>query len=310
MAKNIWRLTAAPVEGIYTVTPDLAQRWLTEFNYKHQRRLRPSHVSTLAKEMEAGRFLEKTPVHFCCIQTPSGLEHVNVNGQHTLSAIVRSGVSAVLSVIITKCSTWDEIADVFARHDTHLTRQMSDSLVAHEMDLAFGITRTQLQWVTASTLYFCWMTKLTEVKVATAMSHDEKLNLVRAHGEKIIAVFPFIDGHTSLNWVKRRSTLACMALINAYDPEMAFNFWRPIVEDDGLRVGDPRKSLLKVFTETVTAGGGSNSSTGKKTLSDAAFVKCISLAWNAHVEQRTLQFVRPEVHAKSAVFKNIGTFRA
>ncbi len=83
--------------------------------------------------------------------------------------------------------------------------------------------------------------------------------------------------------------MVCMPLTADIDAASSYVFWRGIAEDDGLRRGDPRKTLLDLFKKT-SAGG--HRPDEKRNMTDRAFIKHISLAWNAHYEDRKMQSFR------------------
>lgn len=74
------------------VTPRIAQDWLNRHNDQN-RRVRESHVATLAQAMEAGRWLENgVPIAFS--RTGRLLD-----GQHRLRAVIASGRSQWFSIV-------------------------------------------------------------------------------------------------------------------------------------------------------------------------------------------------------------------
>jgi hypothetical protein len=299
-----------PVEGVQTVSPKQALMWFDAFRYEHQRKIRNYHVNTLAHEMSRGRFLDKTSIHFCVVTSGPHKEYALVNGQHTLQAIIKSDRPANLMVIVNQCETWAEVADQFARHDTHLTRQLTDSLAAHEVDSHFGITKTELKWITAATLYYAYIIDAIPHKAAARISHDSKLNLVMDHGESFRPCLSIVSGFKGAAnaWATRKTTFAAMRIMYEYDPTTATLFWRGILEDDGLKKGDPRKALLRMFQSTGTAGGGADLS--RRSINDSQWMKAISLAWNAYAEHRSIAFLKvPLQSVKTVSFTGIGAFR-
>jgi hypothetical protein len=292
-----------PTDGDYLVTAEMASHWLSALNYVYQRVIRSYHVTALANEMKNGRFRVRTQINFC--QTPDQAFHL-VNGQHTLAAIVKSGIGQTLSVVITQCKNMREVADDFARYDTHLTRQISDSLYAHEVDKHFGLTKSELKWVTAASMYYSYMIGDTKSKTAkTVLSNDEKLKLVMLHGADISAALKVINGHYKY-YLVRKSTVSCMAITRKYDNKISEDFWLKMAEYDGLRARDPRKHLLEFLKSTGIPGG--NKDKISKTFPDHIFVKNIAIAWKAYIEQREITLFRPDHDAKTVEFKNIGIF--
>ena len=108
-------------QRVITVTPAHAEKWL-EMNTGN-RRIRPSHVRHLAKQMEMGRWmLSPEPIVF----TPNRL----LDGQHRLSAVLMSGCTIEASVALVQNE------DVFRVLDQGVNRNNSDLM---------GIPSTVLQ---------------------------------------------------------------------------------------------------------------------------------------------------------------------
>ena len=96
-------------QRVLTVTPAHAEKWL-EMNTDN-RRIRPSHVRHLAKQMELGRWmLSPEPIVF----SPQRL----LDGQHRLSAVLMSGCTIEASVA--------QNEDVFRVLDQGVNRNNSD----------------------------------------------------------------------------------------------------------------------------------------------------------------------------------------
>ena len=96
---------------VFKVTPAHAEKWL-EMNTGN-RRVRPSHVRHLAKQMEQGRWmLSPEPIVF----SPRRL----LDGQHRLSAVLMSGCTIEASVALVQNE------DVFRVLDQGINRNNSD----------------------------------------------------------------------------------------------------------------------------------------------------------------------------------------
>ncbi len=294
-----------PADGYFNVEPQIAGYWLANCRYRNQRDVRPYHVQTLSREIEAGRFRDKTQITFCKL----GDAYHLTNGQHTLHAICASKMVVVLSVIVKEVGSDLEIADDFARHDTHLTRTMADSLVAHELHLHFGITRTQLSWVASACLYYAYMIGACP-KSVSQVSHDEKLKITNTYGKLAVDAIGTVcrpDRHYG-KYLIRRTTMAAMMVVYKYSPELCQEFFGEISKDDGLKQGDPRKALLDFFVR-VGAGGGGSITRVKELKADHELVKSIAMAWNAFVNRRQLSLIRIRFDDKEVVFDKCGTFR-
>jgi len=294
-----------PQDGYFYVSPETAREWLSNFNYEHQRNIRPSHVANLRKEIESGRFRQKTQINFCVMDG----NYFLTNGQHTLSAIAGAGFGVVLSVIVLAVTEKHEIADDFSRHDTHLTRQMADSLVAHEIDKHFGITRTEMNIVSASCLHYGYMTGEVLTSARSGLSNDEKLNITLKHGSLAVRCVHLLCCAGEHSYLTRKTTVAsCMIAMNSC-PSICDEFFGGIAKDDGLKQGDPRKTILNVFLNT-RAGGVSGQKVMKERKSDHEFVKMIACAWNAFIGHRSLSLIRVNFDSREVTFDKCGTFRA
>jgi hypothetical protein len=305
---SVVRLQTLPIEGVYLVTPHDASHWLDTANYERQRPIRQWHVASLVREIIAGRFREKTQVSFCRL----GNKYMLINGQHTLTAIKNSGVACILSVVIHNVNDMDRVADLYAQEDTHLTRRFADSLVAHDEHTRLGITITEMSWVAAACAYFAFMIGELGVKGATASTHTEKLILTRKYGDLAVSVLRIIvnpTGSKSSGYANRKTTIAPMMFVFRTDPDLCEQFWGEMFKDDGLRIGDPRKTLLDLFRESTTVGGRFGSATVKKTLADHHLVKAQAAAFNAFVDRRQLKLIRYNNNEKTAEFKGIGVVR-
>ena len=99
-------------QRVLTVTPAHAEKWLT-MNSPDNRRIRPSHVRHLAKQMELGRWmLSPEPIVF----SPQHL----LDGQHRLSAVLMSGCTIEASVALVQNE------DVFRVLDQGVNRNLTD----------------------------------------------------------------------------------------------------------------------------------------------------------------------------------------
>ncbi len=290
-----------PIEGIQMVTPEQAAYWLVSCKYDRQRDLRPYHAQNLADEIKAGRFRKKTAVNFCLLRG----QHLLVNGQHTLTAIFAAKQPELLSVIVTECSSDEEVADEFSRHDTHLTRQVSDALFAHRMDEELGVSPTTLRRITAAGTYYAFMIGELGTSTATRLSNDRKLEIVRRHGPAIRDAMVGTGvqmGKHDTKWTNRKAVLASIALTYIHRPEMAIEFWSEAFADDGLRATDPRKALIKRLESATAPGSAWTVRSASSVLHDHHIVKLCAVAWNAFYDRRELKLLRFEHDAREVDF--------
>lgn len=294
-----------PIEGNMVIGQETAASWRSAFHYSGQRDFRQWHANNLATEMKEGRFRPKTQIAFAELDG----KLFCTNGQHTLAAIDQSKTQQMVSVVINQCGNLQEVADDFARHDTHMTRKFSDSLVAHEVHTRLGVTPTTLQLITAASIYYAQITGELGSR-AQMLTHDSKMKVIDAHGELARDAFVLFEGALKLNYLTRKTTAASLMFTFKANSDLAAEFWRPLALDDGLRIGDPRKTLLSWLRERVSTGGAyGNISTGKKTSADHEFVKGIAVGWNAWVKGRSLSLIRTDFDAHMATFERVGQLK-
>jgi hypothetical protein len=274
--------------AIYNVDPSQAQVWLNNNNYENQRPIRSSHVSYLASEIEKGRFIDGTAIHFAKINGHLKL----VNGQHTLAAIVRSGRSQALTVTTSQVSTPLQVAELYFRHDNHLTRQISDAFRALNLEEETGLNITQQQWVgSAIYLIMCGLGGQTSRGPKSRISRDDLaqgvVNLAEPAKNFLKCIF---GARTVMNRaLTRRASMAIGLITFFYSPDTAEKFWKEVAFTDNVRTGDPRKTLADLMVEIGMTGG---SASNRRATSASYHCRAISVAWNAFFEDRDLKLIK------------------
>lgn len=300
-----------PNEGHVIVTPEIAREWLAQFNYEHQRKIRTYHVSLLKNEILSGRFREKTQISFCRTEGREGRFFLT-NGQHTLSAIVASETPVKLDIVITNVTSELSVADDYARHDTHLTRQLSDSLIAHGLHNEIGVTASALNWISAAAIYLARMKGQLSITTSAAhVSHDVKFSITKSYGLLGRNALEVIDCHSAnkKSYLVRKSTLAVVMATYEKEPELCALFFGGIAKDDGLLQGDPRKTTLDYLRTSSTGGNPTGRMRqGVTRRSEHEAVKSIAVGWNSFVERKELKLIRTNFEARTVVFNRVGTF--
>ena len=121
------------------VTPAIAQDWLQKYRFERQRTLRQHHVQFLANLMRQGHFRPGSSV---AIAVENGA-HYLINGQHTLTAIVQSGVTITLSIETYVVSSMDEVAKLYTTFDTNLRRSVRDVMMSQDLPSRYNLTIPQ-----------------------------------------------------------------------------------------------------------------------------------------------------------------------
>ena len=283
-AENVGSIkNVIPIQSEDTwVTPETAASWLRLHNYEHQRPIRSSNVEFLAEEMRRGEFRQGVQIHFARWE---GRLHL-VNGQHTLSAIVKSGIRQAMSV----CYTDEDPAQVYGRHDIQKKRTTADMFSALQTADEFGFTASQLNRMGAALRFIHeGFSKQTQ-----KMHPRELLSLVEQYADAGIAYFDEILGADQYirSPLTRTATLS-VALVTyrfsaaKYGGSVVSDFWKGIAFDDSVARGDPRKTA-KRHLETINMQGSNGDATAKIKKSAAYSSRYVAQCFNAFVENRNL----------------------
>lgn len=276
--------------SIFNVDPSQAQVWLSKNNYENQRPIRSSHVSYLASEIEKGRFIDGTAIHFAELNGHLKL----VNGQHTLAAIVRSGCPQKLTVTTSKVDTPLDVAELYFRHDNHLTRQISDAFRALQLEETTGLTLSQQQWVASGLMFIAnGLVGNSKGGLPSRISRDDLARGVVNLSNPARLFFNAISGcrpaiHKGLT---RRATMGVALVTCFYSPNKAKEFWKQTALTDNLGIGDPRKTLNEFLVEVGMTGGGIVGS-GKRVAQPSYHSRAVATAWNAYFEEREIKMIR------------------
>jgi hypothetical protein len=268
------------------VGPDMAGKWLAEYNYEFQRPVRSDHVEYLAEEMRRGFFRQGTQIHF--VRNDGKL--YLVNGQHTLSAIRKSGFPQVLSV----CYTEESPAEAYYRHDVHLKRSAVDMFGALQLGDELGFTKTQLNQVSAAVVF---MNRGFKGNSTGGIHPDDRLRLIREYADAANHYYEIISGKPQdIDAASTRMATLSIAIatlhyaIPTYTAQKVEDFWKGVVLDDGIAANDPRKAANK-HLRTVTVFGNTSRASIKASAQQSA--SYIAECWNAWVENRKFPRTKP-----------------
>lgn len=281
------------------VTPYQATSWLTHDNYEKQRPLRTSHVEYLSNEIKKGRLIAGTPIHFAS----DGNRRYLVNGQHTLAAIAHAKMGQLLTVMLTRVSSAQEIAELYFRHDNHLSRTISDAFRALDLVDKIDLTLTEQQWL-GSAFYLISEGFCGKGGAKTRVSRDDLAQGVIRLAKPARRYFDALSGCRSalMKALTRRASVAVGVVTMHYCLDIAPDFWREVAHDDGLKIGDPKKTLSDFLVETGASGGGI---IGRRSASSPYHCRAIATAWNAFYQGKPLKLIK--VFDESAEIKILGT---
>lgn len=267
---------------IQTVSPDQATIWIENNLYARQRALREHRVQELAHLMSRGMFLEGSSITFGILNNRLHL----VNGQHTLNAIVRFGQPVELNVQYYTVADEDELATLYTTQDCQLPRSARDNILAHDLPTKFNLNTSNIskfrsgvnmianEFESGSSRYKA-APGSRSFSIGRENMEDWLPEAQIYFNEILIGDVPQANYHSF-----RNATVVAVALLTLrHQPVVAREFWRGAVMDDGLRTGDPRRTLLMHLRD-------------KRKRSSNEDARCIATAWNAYFRGDTAQVLR------------------
>jgi len=271
------------------ISPAMARHMRDTMHFDRQRPISARNVERLAEEMRRGWFLAGTPIFICVL--PDGRQLI-VNGNHTLEAVVASGVTVPLTIIRKQVRDVEAAAKAYAVLDIQKTRSWTDTLraighaetipmavlVNSAMSFILGGFRDRVEDRQAAASRNLRMAEIPEYKAAAHLLAQCIENAPRSNVKLL-----------------RRASVFSVALYTArYQPSAAEECWGGMVRDDGLKANDPRKALLRYLVNHHGTGSG-----GRRDCVRAAIS-----AWNAGFQNRSLDHCRP---SNSAEIRILGT---
>lgn len=280
--------------SVRTVTPEMAQKWLIENRYEHQRSLRMHHVKFLAEEIEMGTFKQDTPIEFT---------HVNgqfwiTDGQHRLSAVTMANVAQRFVIIDRYLNSEIEVAHDYTRTDRNIIRTAADEYRVLLLESELGFTSTQINHLgrAVSIIDRGFM----QSRMSGRMHSNIRLGLMREYSEAYGDYIESIAGvRKDFRFRMERATTIAIAVItfrfsaDVYGKDKVDSFWNGIAMDDGLRRRDPRKTALLHLMDTSMSGGAAG---GKGKIVTVFYTaRYLAACFNAYVTDQDLLYARPDM---------------
>lgn len=260
-----------------TVTPEKAIELIKLNTFKRQRPLNQKHMLELAHEMREGRFTEAIQIHFA--QMNADLILILVNGQHTLSAIIYSGISIQLTLAYYSCDDDADVARLYSRFDKggRTPRDVYRALgIAENMELK----DRQLHKLYAALRFMnCGFSR----KNFVDKGED---TLAEAYYWKDEAHEFFNAVKSSLTVIHAAPIMSVALVTFRFQSKIANEFWSQVAGDDGLAKNDPRKILNKFIQENRIQYSGFNR--GIKPITPEHLSRAVATAWNAYFSGQPL----------------------
>lgn len=240
-------------------SPGMARELLGFNTFERQRPYRAWYAHFLANEIEAGRFL---PLERIVFVVCPGQDPVLVDGQHRLNAIAMAGEAQLVELIYFEGLNRQEMAQYYARIDGGITRTKPDRIRALGLKEELGLNESKTRVAAgAMGVILAGMKgsgrgrQSPEDIAAGVLDYQEgyRLWLESISGAPEEMRLPFIRASAVAAGI-----VTCQDAPGRIGEEKAAEFWRGVALDDGLRTGDPRKTLrtdMLVTTRQHANGG-------------------------------------------------------
>lgn len=284
-------------------TPDRAARIISGRMYDKQRPLSDVIVNSYSESMRIGDFSPVSNIVFAHVEGDAHKAGVCIDGQHTLHAIVRSGVDIVLPTSYAECATEEDRAVAYAHIDRNRARYIGDSIRALGMSDELELTPMQIRLIVAS-IRFAKGGWGVESNLNRKYSEDSVLRLVPWWANACRTIYDAISSASTeeRRYVLRRPIFPIALITMHYQSESAFLFWRQVALSDGLVRDDPRRKAR----EHIEKSQRPTNATSARFVRDTELTRGVIHAWNAYHEGRkTLGYIK--VAKPSGIVRILGT---
>lgn len=273
-------------EGFQTLTPSDAAAILENCSYDRQRKIDTMHSETLREMMQRGAWLEKSQIDFGRM---SDGKIWLVNGHHRLTAQTRSGRSLLWAIAVHDCKTVDDLRTLYYRYDTNVRKRTSENILQgvdfsgqHGLSKQMARALFDAAPIIASGMTVGTRNPTLETALARRLT-DERIAIAERFVAEASIYEKCIDAAPAN--LKRKlllPTIAAVALVTIrHEAEIAAEFWSGLAENDGLRRGDSRATLI----QDLLARNGKSGSAHQ-------FLVAAAKAWNAYHSGRLLKIIK------------------
>lgn len=255
------------------ITPEQAERWLTQFRYEHQRPINKRHVAFLASEMAKGRFSPHTMIKIA----ECGEEKFIIDGYHRLSAVMENKKPCHFFVKLIPFLNMEEIAKEYIRTDINRKRTLDEAVSIARLHEIIGVPAKYIRKASSAV-------KVLKSNFNTSggsdpiVSNEDHIKDILTWKDEVATSYQLINKcarNTYASENTRRTMLAVLLYVLRYQKEKALMFFSNVYADDGLRQGTPEKALAD-YLKTFRSAGGTTIG-GVTTAGDLTYV---AYCWN------------------------------
>jgi hypothetical protein len=273
-------------DGVVKMAPGTAKRILDELNFSGQRTLDSRRVYGHAHAIVKGDWIESYPIHFASL--PDGQIWL-VDGQHRLAAISEQSSPVSITMRIVDMDSEKEARSFYAGFDgkgsVRTNVQILDAVgIAGELGLTNRMARAVYE---AAPLLMNGMEPLAGTISVRAKPdiylQSNRLAIVNEWAKQAqeYELITKKAGKGLFEKLKKTGPVAVALYTLRHQPSRAKEFWSGLANNDGLRRGDPRHTLIQDFNVRDVGTG-----------SVRQRVQQSALAWNAFFEGRDLKIIK------------------
>jgi len=255
------------------ITPEQAERWLTQFRYEHQRPINKRHVIFLASEMAKGRFSPHTMIKIA----ECGEEKFIIDGYHRLSAVMENKKPHHFFVKLIPFPNMEEIAKEYIRTDINRKRTLDEAVSIAALHEIIGVPAKYIRKA-SSAVKILKNDFITAGGYTPIVSNEDHIKDILSWKDEIAFSYQLISKHARKTYAAenvRRTILGILLYVLRYQKEKALMFFSNVYADDGLKQGTPEKALAD-YLKTFKAAGGTTIG-GISTAYDLMYV---AYCWN------------------------------
>lgn len=231
------------------VNAEFAKHLLKSCEYPRQRALSDIHVGEIAAEMDKGWYVQGTPLRFAAL--PGGRLWL-LNGQHSLSGVVKTGMPCEFVFVFHRCENEEEANHIYSVIDINKQRTWTDMFRAYALDKELGMNTV---WTNAYAgacrllqTNFDFRAKPRDYEMLR--SRELQVRIFRDYANYGVMFSEAVGGWRGMNSPFRRSGVMAIGMETLkHERTRALEFWQGIYADDGLRRDDPRKALLNYLRD-------------------------------------------------------------
>lgn len=279
-------MAARSKDGVVNIAPGIAQRIIDELNFDNQRTIDSRRVYGHSHAIANGIWMEYYPLHFAAL--PDGRIWL-VDGQHRLTAIAQQDAAVPVTARIIEVPS-EKAARIFyagfdSKSSVRTNVQILDAVgLAEELGLSTRMTRAVYE---AAPLLLNKLEPLTGSALIKANPgiylQSARMGVVVewAHQAREYDDITKTAGKGLYDKLRKTGPVAVALYTLKYQPARAREFWKGIAENDGLRRGDPRHTLIQDLMARDMGSGAVRQRVQQSTL-----------AWNAFCEGRDLKIIK------------------